>query len=263
MTLTAIGSAVSYTLFLWWFSTGAILWLDRLPRATYRFSLIGASVIALGGVFGLIASMGDATPKGALIAFTCALAVWGWHELSFLTGLITGPRSLACPPGAAGWRRFKLAASTLIYHEVALALTAVAMAAITWGHPNQVGTWTFLVLFACRLRPRPPALSDQLPEKRADERALPAVRRCRVRSGRRAGVAGVQPGRRSVRGHSVFPGVRPHRPGGDRARLHGPAPAGRRFVALGLARLREGQSPIAVGFVDAAALLWGVLIKPL
>jgi putative photosynthetic complex assembly protein 2 len=151
MTLTAIGSAVLYTLFLWWFSTGAILWLDRLPRATYRFSLIGASVIALAGVFGLIASMGDATPKGALIAFTCALAVWGWHELSFLTGLITGPRSLACPPGAAGWRRFKLAASTLIYHEIALALTAAAMAAITWGHPNQVGTWTFLVLFACRL----------------------------------------------------------------------------------------------------------------
>ena len=151
MTLAAIGSAVLYTLFLWWFSTGAILWLDRLPRATYRFSLIGASVVALGAVFGLIANMGNATPTGALIAFTSALALWGWHELSFLTGLITGPRSAACPPGASGWRRFRLAASTLIYHEIALALTAAAMAAITWGRPNQVGTWTFLILFACRL----------------------------------------------------------------------------------------------------------------
>ena len=34
--LAAIGSAVLYTVFLWWFSTGAILWLDRLPRTTYR-----------------------------------------------------------------------------------------------------------------------------------------------------------------------------------------------------------------------------------
>jgi putative photosynthetic complex assembly protein 2 len=151
MTLAAIGSAVLYTLFLWWFSTGAILWLDRRPRATYRFSLIGASVVALAAVVGLIATMGSATPTGAMIAFTSAVLIWGWHELSFLTGLITGPRAEACPPGAAGWRRFKLAASTLIHHEIALALTALALVALTWGQTNQVGAWTFLVLFACRL----------------------------------------------------------------------------------------------------------------
>jgi putative photosynthetic complex assembly protein 2 len=151
MTLAAIGSAVLYTLFLWWFSTGAILWLDRRPRATYGASLIGASVVAMAAVVGLVASRGDATPKGAMIGFTCAVLIWGWHELSFLTGLITGPRTEPCPPGAAGWRRFKLAASTLIYHEIALALTALALAALTWNQPNPVGTWTFLILFAARL----------------------------------------------------------------------------------------------------------------
>ncbi len=151
MTLAAIGSAVLYTLFLWWFSTGAILWLDRRPRATYRFSLIGASVVALAAVVGLTATMGTATPTGAMIAFTSAVLIWGWHELSFLTGLITGPRAEACTPGATGWRRFKLAASTLIHHEIALALTALALVALTWGQPNPVGAWTFLVLFACRL----------------------------------------------------------------------------------------------------------------
>ena len=151
MTLAAIGSAVLFTLFLWWFSTGAILWLDRRPRATYRFSLIGASVVALLAVFGVIASMKSATTTGALIAFTVAIALWGWHELSFLTGLITGPRAEACLPGATGWRRFTLAASTLIYHEIALALTAVALVAITWGAPNRTAAWTFLILFSCRL----------------------------------------------------------------------------------------------------------------
>ena len=44
-------------------------------------------------------------------------AIWGWHELSFLTGLISGPRTIACPPDASGWRRFIMATSTLVYHE--------------------------------------------------------------------------------------------------------------------------------------------------
>ncbi len=46
MTVAAIGSAVLYTVFLWWFSTGAILWLDRLPRATHRWSLAAATAVA-------------------------------------------------------------------------------------------------------------------------------------------------------------------------------------------------------------------------
>lgn len=151
MTLVAIGSATLYTVFLWWFSTGAILWLDRLPRPTYRYSLIGASIVAIAAAVAVIVSKGTATPTGAMIGFTAAIAIWGWHELSFLTGLITGPRGEACPPGVSGWRRFKLAASTLIYHEIALALTAVALLAATWGAPNQTAAWTFFILFACRL----------------------------------------------------------------------------------------------------------------
>jgi putative photosynthetic complex assembly protein 2 len=147
----AIASAVLYTLFLWWFSTGAILWLDRLPRTTYRWSLTAASAIAAAAVFGLIVSARTPTQGGAFLAFSCALALWGWHELSFLTGFITGPRSDACPPGASGWTRFKLAASTLIHHEIALAVTAAAIALLTWGQPNQIGTLTFLILLVSRL----------------------------------------------------------------------------------------------------------------
>ncbi len=151
MTLTAIGSAVLYTLFLWWFSTGAILWLDRRAKSTYRVSLIGASVVALLAVIALIASRAQPTPTGAMIGFTAAVLIWGWHELSFLTGLITGPRTTSCPPDAKGVRRFTLAASTLIHHEIAIALTALALLALSWGQPNPVGAWTFLILFACRL----------------------------------------------------------------------------------------------------------------
>ncbi len=151
MTLAAIGAAGIYTLFLWWFSTGAILWLVRRPKRSHRLSLVAGLVLALAALVVVSATRDSATAFGAVMAFTAALAIWGWHELSFLTGLITGPRTEPCPAGAAGGRRFVLAAATLIYHEVALAGTALALWALSWGHANPMGAWTFTLLFACRL----------------------------------------------------------------------------------------------------------------
>ena len=151
MLLAVIGAAVLYTVFLWWFSTGAILWLDRRPKTTYRWSLIAGSILGVAAVYGLVASARTASPAGAITAFTCALGIWGWHELSFLTGFISGPRKSSCPSGVSPWRRFVLATSTLIHHEVALAVTLVLILAITWGHPNPVGAWTFAILLVGRL----------------------------------------------------------------------------------------------------------------
>jgi putative photosynthetic complex assembly protein 2 len=80
-----------------------------------------------------------------------ALLVWGWHELTFLLGLVTGPRKTACPPGARGFERFRLATATLIHHELALTFTGLAVIALCWRAPNQVGTWTYGVLWIMRL----------------------------------------------------------------------------------------------------------------
>jgi putative photosynthetic complex assembly protein 2 len=151
MPLASIGSAVLYTVFLWWFSTGAILWLDRLPRSTYRWSLLGASLATMAAIYGLISSLHVTTPAGAICAFSCALGLWGWHELSFLTGFIAGPRREPCPPGATGRRRFVLATATVIHHELALVATAVALTLAALGQPNQIGCWTFDILLAARL----------------------------------------------------------------------------------------------------------------
>jgi putative photosynthetic complex assembly protein 2 len=140
-----------YAVVLWFVSTGAILWLDSLPRRTFAWSLAAMSAVALGGLYGITRTAHDTSAMGAYVAFTSALAVWGWHELTFLTGTITGPRREPCPADATGWRRFKLAAATLIYHEIAIALTAVTIVALTWGAPNQTGTLTFLLLFVMRI----------------------------------------------------------------------------------------------------------------
>jgi putative photosynthetic complex assembly protein 2 len=145
------GAAVLFALFLWWFSTGAVLYLVGLPKGAQVASMAGASLVGVLAVAGIAASRGDTSILGAYCAFTCALLVWAWHEMSFLTGLVMGPNKAPCPPDLRGWRRFVAAAKTLIYHELAILVTAGALVLLTWGAANQIGVLTFLVLWIMRL----------------------------------------------------------------------------------------------------------------
>ena len=151
MTFAEVAPPMLFAAFVWWFSTGAILWLNRLPRSTFSWSFAAASVVTLVAIVGLVASAGDTSTYGAYMAFACAIALWAWHEMSVLMGFILGPRRDACPADARGWRRFRMAAATVMHHEVALALTLAALVALTWTQPNQIGTLTFLVLWVMRL----------------------------------------------------------------------------------------------------------------
>ena len=136
---------------LWFFSTGAILWLNRLPRDTHQGAIVAATPLAGAAVCGLIVSAGETGDAAAYLAFTSALVVWGWHEMSFLMGFVNGPRRTSCPAGVRGWDRFRVSTETVIHHELAIAATLAIVAAITWGEPNQVGTATFALLFVMRL----------------------------------------------------------------------------------------------------------------
>jgi putative photosynthetic complex assembly protein 2 len=136
---------------LWFVATGIVLWLDRLPAETWPFSIVAATVasgFAMGGIIMTAPMTGSAA---AYAAFACALVLWGWHELSFLMGFVTGPNRDPCPDGATGWRRFRLAAATLIHHEVAMFATAIVIIGATWGQPNQTAALTFMLLFVMRL----------------------------------------------------------------------------------------------------------------
>lgn len=144
------GWPLVYTLFVWWFSTGLILYLDGLPRSTYRYTLVATSAIGLLGLFGLAVSSRHATVASAYCAFTCALLVWSWIEMAFLLGWITGPRRTPCPAGLRGWARAHAAFETVVHHEVALVLVGAAVVFLTWDQPNATGLWTFMVLWAMR-----------------------------------------------------------------------------------------------------------------
>jgi putative photosynthetic complex assembly protein 2 len=141
---------VLFTAFVWWFATGLILFLDRLSPRTFPWSFAGATGVAAVALYGLAASASIATPAGAYCAFACAVAVWGWIEMSFLTGFITGPRRHGCPQGCSGWAHFGHGVSALLYHEIAIALLSVAVIGLTWGGPNRVGAWAFIVLWGMR-----------------------------------------------------------------------------------------------------------------
>lgn len=140
-----------YVIGLWFFSTGGILWLNRLDTSTHPASLLALSVLCGPAMCGILVSAHETGAAAAYLAFLCAIIIWGWHEASFLMGFVAGPRRQPCPPDARGWKRFRLATATVIHHELALAATLVLLIAICWGQPNQMAAQTFALLFVLRL----------------------------------------------------------------------------------------------------------------
>lgn len=138
------------TVFIWWFSTGLILYLDGLPRRSFRWTMLASTVLLGLALAGLAASRDDASVLGAYCAFTCAILVWGWQEVAFLLGYVTGPRRSPCPPGCSGWQRTRYAFQTVLHHELALIALALCVLAATWDGANQTGWWTYVVLWVMR-----------------------------------------------------------------------------------------------------------------
>jgi len=145
--MTAFALPVLFALFAWWFSTGLVLYLDGLPRRTFKWTMAGASVVLAVALCGLGITRDDASSGGAYMAFAFGLAAWAWLEVSFYLGYVTGPRQHACAPGCRGWRHFGHALAASLYHEIACAAIAALVVAVTWGGANQTGAWTFVVLW--------------------------------------------------------------------------------------------------------------------
>lgn len=141
----------AYAVLMWWFTTGIILFLDGLPRATFRWSMTAATAVLLAAAHLLRTSAADASVGGAYMAFSCAVLVWGWLEMSFLMGFITGPRHHGCAERCRGWRHFAHAVQAIAYNELATLAGAAGVFMATLGSPNRAALWTFLVLWAMRL----------------------------------------------------------------------------------------------------------------
>jgi len=140
-----------FALFVWWFSTGLVLYLNGLPVHTFRRSLFGATIVLLLALIGLAWSSSRATELGAYVSFSCGLLVYAWLELTYYMGFVTGPRKVTCEPGCAGWHHFGHALQANLYHEAATIAGAGIIFLISWGAENQVGLWTYLLLWGMQL----------------------------------------------------------------------------------------------------------------
>jgi putative photosynthetic complex assembly protein 2 len=148
--VTPLLLAFGFAVVVWWAGTGAILYLDGLPRRTHPRTMAITTVIAALAIWGLWYGSGRTTVADAYCGFSCAILIWAWQEVAFLLGYVTGPRRSPCPPGARGWARAKAAFGAVAHHEAALVVLFAFVLAATWDRPNQTGLWTYVVLWTMR-----------------------------------------------------------------------------------------------------------------
>lgn len=148
-------AAALSALFLWWFSTGIIIWrvkrADHQGRDAHLWSTILGLPLVVGGAVVFRNVLDDDSATGAYLGFLSALAIWGWIELAFLSGIVAGPNTAPCPPQAGTLERFLRACGTILWHELLLMATLGVMAIVTEGHANIFGLWTFVILFFARI----------------------------------------------------------------------------------------------------------------
>jgi putative photosynthetic complex assembly protein 2 len=149
--MTGIAIPALYALLIWWLGTGIVLYVARLPARTYRTSLGVGAILAVAAIVVVATTANTASVGGAYFAFTAAIVVWGFIELTFLTGVVLGSNRAEASPGAAGWARWSHAIAAIIHHEFALLAAGIVILAASFAGENQVALWTYAILWLMRL----------------------------------------------------------------------------------------------------------------
>jgi len=141
-------------LFIWWFTTGTIFYLDNLPARTFKWSMLGATGLLLIALVVVRDTANTNDTLSVYMAFTAGLLAWGWQEISLYLGFVTGIRKHRCEEGCSGLKHFWHAIEANLWHEIAIIVVAIAIAAITYGAENQMALWTYLLLWGMNLSAR-------------------------------------------------------------------------------------------------------------
>ncbi|MFN3663566.1 putative photosynthetic complex assembly protein PuhE [Yoonia sp.] len=140
-------------IFLWWFSTGVILLAVRRADKSGRHlaTVIAGLPLLCGGGWAVALSLDMATLGGVYLGFLGALAIWGWIELAFLAGVVTGPMRQDCLPGLSGKKRFFRAFATVAHHELLLTSGLLGLVLLSHGAENRIAMATYLILYLARI----------------------------------------------------------------------------------------------------------------
>lgn len=134
----------------WWISTGLVLLLNRQGDTARKASLIGVTALAALSLVYLPERSADRSALGALLGFAQGLVLWAWLEMTYLMGVITGPRKTPCPPDATTARRFWLGLQTSLYHEISVLVLVLAVVILSADGPNKVAAATCVSLWLMR-----------------------------------------------------------------------------------------------------------------
>ena len=143
--------AAAFAIFCWWLGTGAILWLDRRGGSMARWSLPFFSILMGLSFWGVSVSMAASDAAHAYLGFASTIVMWGWHELAFLTGCLSGPRKEPLSPGAIGWLRLRESVAVILWHELALLANFAILVWMQLGQPNHTALCTFALLWCMRV----------------------------------------------------------------------------------------------------------------
>ena len=124
--------------------------LNGLPKRFFKAIFVVSIAVLLLAFWGLEISSQQATLAGAYCSFTCAIVIWGWQELAFLLGYITGSRRSDCPAGLSSMRRAWYAFQTINYHELTLLGLGIVIFLMNYDAVNQTGLWTYVILWGMR-----------------------------------------------------------------------------------------------------------------
>jgi putative photosynthetic complex assembly protein 2 len=143
-----------FALFLWWFTTGAIFFLDSRPLHTFKWSMMGGTVMLGLAVWAVHLTAQQTDSTSAYLAFSAGLIAWGWQELSLYTGYVTGPRKIRCAEGCSGLKHFGHAIAANLWHEIAIIVVAAIIWFIVNDQPNWTGFYTYVTLWGMHLSAR-------------------------------------------------------------------------------------------------------------
>lgn len=153
--MSAAWIAGAVALFAWWFSTGAILLVvkraDRSGRESHLWAVLISSFLLVLGIAGFVDTLHRDGVAPVYAGFISALMIWGWIELSFLCGVITGPVTVPCPKDIPRWERFLRAWGVIAYHEMLLFCTAASLCLSARGAVNHHAADIFGLLFVARV----------------------------------------------------------------------------------------------------------------
>jgi putative photosynthetic complex assembly protein 2 len=144
------------TIVLWWGSTALIARLvGRAPR-TYGRLLLLTTICGLVGLALVVGLRDVTTGASAMTALVAALAIWGWIEVTFLTGKVTGPEpvlhgaAVARRLGSGLLRRAVDAITAILWHELLIAGTVALVALLLVGSANDLALLVLLLLWLMR-----------------------------------------------------------------------------------------------------------------